>query len=83
MSENKSLLVLSNQGAEDGWRLGGSTAVTVSNADELNRELESALGNESIGIVALPENLRGMASKNILSAFEKAPFPILFFYPTG
>lgn len=81
MNETKSLLVLATKTGSAGWRLGGVRTRTISDKGSIDIAIESAVKNGDVGIIAVPETMRGSVSRRTLDLFAKTAFPILIFYP--
>ncbi len=75
-----SLLIFAPWGIDIGFRLGGAR-VKIVDSDSLNTEIENAIESGDIGVLAMPESMRGVVSSKNRKRLLKELFPLSVYYP--
>ncbi len=80
MSLPRTFKVLSHEGQETGFRLGGAQVVVIQDQQAMNKEIEQTLETKEVGILAIPEDMEGWITEKSRKALKRAKMPLLARY---
>lgn len=77
----KFYLISDNVDTQKGMRLAGIEGIVVHTSVEVNREIDSCLENNEIGIILITEPLAGMIPERLAEIRLNKPMPLIVVIP--